>query len=249
MTELWLVDLEEVGPALATVERETPRLSSDDRRRAIRLRDRRHRLAAYCALRIALERAAGPQVRCVEYTRAPGGKPCLAGLSTAFSLSHSQGVALIGVAPSQPIGVDLEGARAIRVSGRRREELLAAAVGVGSTPLSDPAPDGVLLQAWARLEAYAKAQGQGLARLLQDLGLRAAAGRNLTPSSIEATARALAHAAGIEVRDVRLPPHLYGALAVGRGTSAVPLRRFPADLPAIRRLLAPDARTSAPIEH
>jgi 4'-phosphopantetheinyl transferase len=242
MTELWLVDLEEVGPALEALERQTPRLSSDDRQRAMRLsdlRDRRHRLAAYTALRIALERAAGPQVRGVAFVHAPGGKPSLAGMSPAFSLSHTQGVALIGVAPSQAIGVDVETARTIRISGRRREEIVAAAAGFASTPFSDPAPDSALLQAWARLEAYAKAQGQGLARLLQDLGLRAAAGRKLSPLNIEAAARDLAQAAGLEVRDVRLPPDLHGAVAVQRGTSSVRLRRFPADLGAIRRLLTP----------
>ena len=64
--ELWLVDLQAAAPALEGLERQTPRLSADDRTRAGRLHDRgerRQRLAAYIALRIVIERMGGAQVR------------------------------------------------------------------------------------------------------------------------------------------------------------------------------------------
>ena len=60
--ELWLVDLQAAAPALEALERQIPRLSADDRTRAGRLHDRgerRQRLAAYIALRIAIERIGG----------------------------------------------------------------------------------------------------------------------------------------------------------------------------------------------
>ena len=78
MTELWLVDLEAAAPALEALERDLPRLSGDDRARALRpndARERRHRLAAYMGLRIVLERVGGAEVRGQRFVRGPGGKP------------------------------------------------------------------------------------------------------------------------------------------------------------------------------
>ncbi len=80
MTELWLVDLEAAAPALEALERDLPRLSGDDRARALRpndARERRHRLVAYMGLRVVLERVAGAEVRGQRFVRGPGGKPHL----------------------------------------------------------------------------------------------------------------------------------------------------------------------------
>ena len=74
MTELWLVDLEAAAPALEALERDLPRLSGDDRARALRpndARERRHRLAAYTGLRIVLERVGGAEVRGQRFVRGP----------------------------------------------------------------------------------------------------------------------------------------------------------------------------------
>ncbi|HZT48306.1 MAG TPA: phosphopantetheinyl transferase, partial [Hyphomicrobiaceae bacterium] len=88
-TELWLVDLDAAGPVLAALERDHPRLTAADRARARRLRDsreRRRRLAAYAALRIVLERVAGPGVRGRRIVRPPGDRPRLAAAGPHFSL-------------------------------------------------------------------------------------------------------------------------------------------------------------------
>jgi phosphopantetheinyl transferase len=129
MTELWLVDLEAAAPALEALERDLPRLSGDDRARALRpsdARERRHRLVAYMGLRVVLERAAGAEVRGQRFVRGARGKPRLAAGDIGFSLSHTGGLALIGVARAGPIGVDLERARALRKGqgadgGRQRQ--------------------------------------------------------------------------------------------------------------------------------
>jgi len=242
MAELWLVDLEAAAPALEALERATPRLAADDRQRIGRIgdqRERSYRLAAYIALRIALERVAGRQVRGVKFSRALGGKPHLPGVPVTFSLSHADGAALIAVATAGMIGVDVEKARAIRVSERRREEIVAAGAGLTAAPLAGSTSDSAFLQAWTRLEAYAKAHGHGLARVLRDLGLRSVSGRQLARPHIEAAARRLAHASDLEVHDLKLPAGLYGAVAAARGTgAAIRLRRFPADAAAIRRIAA-----------
>ena len=101
MAELWLVDLEAAAPALAALEHDVPRLSADDRGRARRVRDPREhglRLAVYAALRVLLERSGGPQMRGKPIVRPPGGKPRLDAASPTFSVSHTEGLALIGLA-------------------------------------------------------------------------------------------------------------------------------------------------------
>lgn len=238
MIELWLVDLDAAGSALAQLERTTLRLAADDRRRAAQLHDpdeRRHRLAAYVALRVALERFAGPTVRGVKLARAVGGKPYLPGASVAFNLSHAGALALIGVATNGIIGVDLEEARVVRTSGRRRAEIVATGAGLAAAAAGDADDDSVFLRGWARLEAFAKAQGAGVARVLGDLGLRSAAGRTLSIDAIQSGARALAREAGLEVRDLKMPAGLYAAAAVPRGSGKLRVRRFPVTVAEIKK--------------
>ncbi|HEY5830087.1 MAG TPA: phosphopantetheinyl transferase, partial [Hyphomicrobiaceae bacterium] len=186
MTELWLVDLDRAAPALEALERETPRLGPDDRARAMRGADaheRRHRLAAYMALRILLERACGPAIRGRKLLRGPSGKPHLGPDAPGFSLAHIDGLALIAMAPVGAVGVDLERPRRLHVSSRRRDEILAVGVGLGG-PLGtrtshDPHEEEALLRAWCRLEAFAKAHGGGISHLLTEIGIRGPDGRQL----------------------------------------------------------------------
>jgi len=239
--ELWLVDLERCAPALAALERDTPRLADADRERAAQLaheRERRHRLAAYTALRVLLERRAGAGVRGAPLLRAPGGKPGLAGGSIEYSLSHTDGLALIGMgAGCGAIGVDLERARPVRMSPRARGEICAIAAGLGGGLRTGPGR--AFLQAWARLEAFAKARGRGVARTLADMGQRGHGGRlqPVPPARLEATARRVAREAGLAVRDLHLGPGLHAALAAPRGARHAVPRAFPSDLAGITSLI------------
>ena len=242
--ELWLVDLEAAAPALEALERQVPRLSGDDRTRAERLHnksERRQRLAAYTALRIVIERIGGARVRQQAFMRSAGGRPHLGDAAPSFSLSHSGGMALLGVARS-PIGVDLEAHRRLKMSSRRRQELLAIGAGLAQSLAWEGTGEVPVLQAWCRLEAYAKATGDGLAHVLAELGLRQASGRQLVPWKIEAAARGLAGARGVAVRDLKLPPGLHGAVACCGGRSLARVRFFPADRAGIARLLADHPR-------
>src|SRR6185503_19089389 len=133
MTELWLVDLERTARTLEALDGVRPMLSPGDRSRARRIADpveRRRRIAAYAALRVILERIAGTTVRGVDFVRSGDGKPSLAGGTAAFSLSHSDALAFIGVTRQGEIGVDLERARTIHMSVRRRQLFVAAANGL-----------------------------------------------------------------------------------------------------------------------
>ena len=178
--------------------------------------------------------SAGAEVRGQRFVRGPGGKPGLpAGGATVFSLSHTDGLALIGVARGGTIGVDLERTRPLRMSSR------AAATRSwpwrrrprGRSRRQIRTSDEALLRAWCRLEAFAKARGEGLSHVLGELGLRNAGGRQLPGKQIAAAARHLARQAGLEIADVKLPRGLYGAVAAaGPRLSRPRPRRFPADL-------------------
>ncbi len=223
MTEIWLIDLQRSAPALAELERATPRLTPRDRSRARAVKnpaDRRQRIAITTALRILLERLAGPRSARQPFVTGPAGKPALADRSLQFSLSHIEGYALIGLTRAGEIGVDLERDRPLRLSERRRAELMAAATGLAGQPLArqahqtlaGPAPDAAFLQAWCRLEAFAKARGLGIGRTLADLGLRN--GQPRTPAEIEVACRHAARAAQLTVRDLPLGRGLYAAIAI-----------------------------------
>ena len=100
-------------------------------------------------------------IRGQQFIRPVGGKPRLRAAGPAFSLAHTGSLALIGVAGSQAIGVDLEEARTVGMSQRRREEILAVGAGFAGGPVGDASSEVAVLQAWCRLEACAKARGQG----------------------------------------------------------------------------------------
>jgi 4'-phosphopantetheinyl transferase len=244
--ELWLVDLDACAPALDLIERDVPRLADDDRARAEAIGDAREchrRLAAYTALRMLLERVAGTKARRQPFVRAAGAKPRLGDGSAEFNLSHTEGHALIGVSRALPLGVDLERARPAKMSARRRGEIIAAGAGLGDKPLPDLGHERTFIQAWARLEAFAKAGGDGLAQTLANLGLRGGGqGRSQVPlAQVEAAARRLVAATGLAVRDVPLPPGWHGAVAMPRGARCAHPRKFPARRVEIDPLLADSA--------
>ena len=191
-------------------------------------------------LRIVLERVGAPRCAGRGCVRGPGGKPHLRRRRRRrFSLAHTDGMALIGVARAGAVGVDLEAAAraaGCRAAAARRSWPSPPGLPAGRTAMT-PAADDTLLRAWCRLEAFAKARGEGLSHLLGELGLREAGGRQLAGGQIAAAARRLARRAGLEDRRPQTPA--WSLRGGGGGGLAQPprLRRFPADLAAIRALL------------
>ncbi len=172
-TELWCIDLAAAAPALRAIEQRTPRLCPADHTRAAAFSDadvREEWLATHIALRLLIERAAGPHWRCVPFDRSERGKPHLGGASLAFSLSHAPSLALIGLAPRGAIGVDVERTRVVRIGEARRARIEDAGAALIARPLPSEG-SARFLQAWVRLEAYAKADGCGIGRLLTRLGI------------------------------------------------------------------------------
>ncbi len=238
--ELWLVDLEKCAGPLQALEKSAGLLTVDDYKRANTIRDageRDHRLTAYIAVRTLLERVAGPGVRRRRLVRSQSGKPKLDKGGAEFSLSHIDGLALIGVSSTSSLGVDLERTRSVRMEARRRSEILAVGRGLCQTPLPDLDRDGTFLQAWARLEAFAKVHGGGLAKALTAFGIRGRDRRQMPLADLEARSRQVADEVGVAVHDVALLPGLYGAVGSAPGVRAMRVRAFPASQASIRRLL------------
>jgi len=174
--ELWLVDLAAAASALESLESEAPRLSAADEQRLAVTADvgaRRERRASHIALRLCLERVAGPVARGVPYTVSSSGKPSLAGTGVSFSLSHIPGRALIGITTRGEIGVDLERSRTVRIMGERRQAIERAGIELAGGLALPEAHEARFLTAWVRLEAIAKAEGSGVgAHLSVFLGRR-----------------------------------------------------------------------------
>ena len=248
--EVWLVDVDRTLAAALALEAARPHLSAADRERGEKLGAERERwLALRTILRVLLERHVGIAIRGAAFTIEAGGRPVIPWATDVhFSLSHSDAHALIAIARG-PVGVDLEGARVVRFSEARDLAIRAAAIGAGGAAL----PDGDIrdaistLQAWVRLEAWAKARGSGIGRLLSDLGIWGP--RRVTDGLAGNLVRAgevLRHDA-LDIVDLALPTGLHAALAQRHhhnhhagGTIAV--HQFPVTLPTILEL----ERTQAP---
>jgi phosphopantetheinyl transferase len=225
------------------MERHTPRVSNADRARATAFSDpviRDEWLATHIALRVLIERAAGPQWRGATFTRSVRGKPQLDGASVAFSLSHAPGLALIGLAHEGSIGVDVERTRPVRIGAARRARIEEAGAALNAAELPSDG-ESRFLQAWVRLEAYAKADGCGVGRLLTRLGIlgTGATARAEQPCGRETAELMLRDPQSPRwVRDVPLGSGRFAAVALS--VSAVPTEALwlPASPEGLQTLLA-----------
>ncbi|MGW8765602.1 4'-phosphopantetheinyl transferase family protein [Streptomyces sp. NPDC055815] len=145
----------------------TGELDRHERRRAaafVRPADRVQYLAAHLALRRILARYTGVAAGRLRFGRAASGRPVLLGLPEppSFSLSHSHGLVLLGVA-ARPVGVDVQ-----RVPPYATAELCRTALHPAEAEDLAALPGDRLAEGFARLwtrkEAYLKGLGTGLAR-------------------------------------------------------------------------------------
>jgi 4'-phosphopantetheinyl transferase len=229
---VWLLDLELCAPALRERERQTPRLAPDEAVHAASLKDKaaaERWLLARIALRLILESELGPDVRRCPFAVAAGGKPVLPGTQFRpldFSVSRSGLHALIGISTSR-VGVDLEVRRRIKIDPARAEGLIAAAEALMVEDERNSRAEDAPLRAWVRLEAYAKARGSGIGRLLQPIALSGPAALQSPLRAAEA-ASALRTREGLSVHDLALAHGLYGAAACDEGRLLL-MADFPAD--------------------
>ena len=229
---LWLVDRSAAAAAVETLERACPRLSAADIARAVTMAafaDDRSRIwrAGRIALRIVLEDviAAGEnedraaRFRCCPFDITAHGQPSLPDVPFVFSQSDAGSFLLIGVSSHGRIGVDIEQPREFAMSTARQARVIAAAQRIAGTDGAEPLS---LLQAWTRIEAFAKARGPSLARVLTELGLI-----GVTPKTDDSLATGAAPTnSGLQIHDLSLPHGLIASIALPIGRPVPPLTLF-----------------------
>ncbi|MEU6256049.1 4'-phosphopantetheinyl transferase superfamily protein [Streptomyces sp. NPDC047043] len=167
--QTWLVDSRLSDPPAAGDHRVLDAYERGRARSFARETDRRHYVAAHTALRRLLGCYLGTDPAAVQFHRepcpccgAPHGRPAVREAPLHFSLSHSDGVALLAFA-SHPVGVDVEklpsadtvGLVAEWLHERERAELAALPV---------PERPAAFARCWTRKEACLKGTGAGLAQ-------------------------------------------------------------------------------------
>jgi 4'-phosphopantetheinyl transferase len=224
---------------LRELERRTPRLSEWDRQNAATIADAdaaAQWLTAHAALRLLMERSLGCEWRGLAFARGAGMRPHLRGAPIAFSLSHVAGLALIALTSGGDTGIDVERLRPVRVRQPRRGAIEAAGAALAAGRPLPHEGDARFLQAWVRLEAFAKAQGCGIGRLLTRLGI--VGGRDVAPEELaERVTSARREARASETHDIDLGPQLYAAVALPAGQSAPQARWLPPQLERLEELL------------
>ncbi|MER6683335.1 4'-phosphopantetheinyl transferase family protein [Streptomyces olivaceoviridis] len=207
--DLWL--LRQPRPGTCTGELDLTELDEAERQRAGSCRREAGRLL-YSSVHIALRRLLGAYLdtgpRQLRFGRAPcpccgepHGRPVLEVPESPlhFSLSHSAGMALIGVS-TVPIGVDVEkipSRDTVRVCTPalhpdEQGELLARPDGVGAVAFG---------RLWTRKEAYLKGIGTGLARDLSADYLGADSGRHPARWTLHDVPCGPRHTAAAALRD------------------------------------------------
>jgi 4'-phosphopantetheinyl transferase len=150
-------------------------LSVEERGRALKYRfqkDRHRFILSRCFLRSVLSFYLGQEPQDIAIEAGPAGKPRLKGKPQSglrFNLAHSGDVAVVAVAVSREVGIDVELIRdpvpepdAIRTYCSRRE--LAEIDALAGRDLA-----AAYYRIWTRKEALLKATGEGLGGLSPDL--------------------------------------------------------------------------------
>jgi 4'-phosphopantetheinyl transferase len=158
--------------------------TAEERERASRFRnpdDAQRFLSAHGALRLILARYLARDPLTLRFSTGAWGKPALEDEALQFNLSHSGEFALIAVAHTRRVGVDVEVLRAIP----DRANLIARVCSTGErTALDSLDPheqDGAFLAMWTRKEALAKMTGEGVGALARDVRSDEQGGCKLVP--------------------------------------------------------------------
>lgn len=161
---VWAVPLDEPPERVQSLARV---LSADEAERARRFRFPIHRcrfIVARGVLRHLLARYTGETPGALTFRYGSRGKPDLPSHPHLhFNLSHSGGMALVGVTRLGPVGVDVEQVRTFEdMEEIARRFFSPREFGRLSTLPSEVRPEA-FFNCWTRKEAYVKAVGEGLA--------------------------------------------------------------------------------------
>jgi 4'-phosphopantetheinyl transferase len=148
-------------------------LDEQEARRAesfVTARLRRRYVAGRTALRVVLGDALGVPPREVALETGRLGKPRLAGEPPLwFNLAHCEGVGVIALTDSGPVGVDAESAARVREPRELSARFFDPAEAAVIARLPDAQAARAFVRCWTAKEAVLKAIGVGLTRPLRDV--------------------------------------------------------------------------------
>lgn len=171
----WLFNLDRLQERLLGIEVKQPRLSPAETQRAagIPAADRQRAwLASRVGLRLALENFTGETLAGVPFEITDRGRPYLPQPAPHFSLAHAGPYVLVLVGATGPVGIDIEEVRDRKMAPQRQVQIEQFACAIaGGQPLPEAEGGLRFIQAWCRLEAFAKADGRGVGRVLSAAGI------------------------------------------------------------------------------
>jgi 4'-phosphopantetheinyl transferase len=156
------------------------RLNDDERSRCERIRvegKKVQRASSRSALRLLLGAYVDRAPEALEFDYGEHEKPVLRGEPIAFNLSHSGDWAIVGVASSGVIGVDVEKAEREREFMLISERFFSQVEREYLAALAAKERGPAFYRAWTRKEAYLKAWGTGLSFASSRFSIDYAAGQ------------------------------------------------------------------------
>jgi 4'-phosphopantetheinyl transferase len=128
--------------------------------------DRNHFIAARGILRDVLGRYLQCAPQTIDFVYGARGKPAISSAGPrhplCFNLSHSHGLAVIGVARARELGIDVEMIRSDFASKEIAERYFSTKEIADLNKLPKEQWDNGFFLCWTRKEAYIKAKGDGL---------------------------------------------------------------------------------------
>ena len=168
---VWQVELDLTDEELAPL---VSHLSADELRRADRFhfaRDRRRFMAGRGLLRTVIAGYLHCAAHEVGFVYGDRGKPTLATPDLQFNLAHTDRLAIIGLARSGPLGVDVERIRPSEDLARLVSEFFSPREQKAMAALPPDERQSGFFTCWTRKEAYLKATGDGLATPLDQFDM------------------------------------------------------------------------------
>jgi len=199
----------------ALVEQFHQTLDSDEQERAAKFyfpKDRQHFIVARGLLRLILGRYLNQAPAQLRFAYNAYGKPSL-DISTSlhFNLSHSKGLALLGVSSDRELGIDLEFIRTDFPFEQVAKSVFSVPEQAVLRSLPDSLKPEAFFNAWTRKEAYIKALGQGLSIPLDQFDVAFVPGE---PAALRAVRGTWENAHNWTLQHLSPAPNYAGAIAV-----------------------------------
>jgi 4'-phosphopantetheinyl transferase len=216
---VWRAALPVSGAAQERFERS---LSQDERARASRFhfpRDQERFITTRGLLRAILGGYAGLEPAELTFDYSSFGKPSLApahgGHGLRFNLSHSGGLALLGITRGREIGIDVERFRPDLATDKIARSFFSPREVSELLALPADARPAAFFACWTRKEAFVKARGEGLSFPLDQFDVSLAPGE---PAALLATHGDPQEAQRWTLMELDAGPGYAAALAVEAGS-------------------------------